>query len=90
MSPAEMSSFLAAFPLCAITCVRSESADRAGGVNVGSSFVLLQRFVRAEGRANEAFWVCNGKLLPSKLQRDVLPSQGGAGEEGASGQVKVF
>ncbi|KAK2529012.1 hypothetical protein Q9966_009345, partial [Columba livia] len=37
-----------------------------------------QRFVRAEGRAHEAFWSCARELLPSNLWRP--------GEEGASGQ----
>ncbi|XP_074705115.1 uncharacterized protein LOC141933906 isoform X1 [Strix aluco] len=77
-----------------------------------------QRCVRAEGRAEEAFWLCTCKLLPPALWRaalgarqsgqtcpkgsgtaasgtgnkpedlgsDALTSQGGPGEEGASGQ----
>ena len=87
-----------------------------------SFLILLQRFVRAEGRADEAFWICTCKLLPPELWRaalgarqsgrtcpkgsgtaasgtgnkpedlgsDALTSQGGSGEEGASGQVNVF
>ncbi|XP_074701697.1 centrosome-associated protein CEP250-like isoform X3 [Strix aluco] len=84
----------------------------------GSCQDALMRFVRAEGRADEAFWLCTCKLLPPELWRaalgarqsgqtcpkgsgtaasrtgnkpedlgsDALTSQGGPGEEGASGQ----
>ena len=87
-----------------------------------SFLILLQRCVRAEGRAEEAFWLCTCKLIPPELWRaalgarqsgqtcpkgsgtaasgtgnkpedlgsDALTSQGGPGEEGASGQVNVF
>jgi len=114
--------FPASFYCCTITCLRRESADRDGGVNIGSFFILLQRFVRAEGRADESFWIHTCKLLPPELccaalgvhhcgqtcpegrgtatsgtgqkpedsGSDVLRSQGGPGEEGASRQVKVF
>ena len=91
-------------------------------MNMISFLILLQRFVRAEGRATEAFWIYTCKLLPPKLWRtapgvrqpgqtcpegsgtagsgrgnkpedlgsDALTSQGGPGEEGASGEVNVF
>ncbi|XP_074746689.1 centrosome-associated protein CEP250-like isoform X3 [Strix uralensis] len=84
----------------------------------GSCQDALMRCVRAEGRADEAFWLCTCKLLPPELWRaalgarqsgqtcpkgsgtaasgtgnkpedlgsDALTSQGGPGEEGASGQ----
>lgn len=52
--------------------VKSESADKDSGVNISSFFILLQRFVRAEGRANEAFWISACKLLPPKLWHTAL------------------
>ena len=39
-----------------------------------SFLILLQRFVRAEGRATEAFWIYTCKLLPPELWRTARES----------------
>lgn len=70
--PSEDVVFPAGFCCCAMPCFGSEPADKDGGVNITSFLILLQRFVRAEGRANEAFWIYTCKLLPPKLWRTAL------------------
>ena len=70
--PSEDVTFPASFYHCTITCFKSESADKDDDVNISAFFIILQRFVRAEGRANEAFWISACKLLPPKLWHTAL------------------